>query len=275
METIKYSIQSHDTIFYCKVNNYMGNYTISVGGNKNYCFIVAIRKETPDEAYIDRVEYDEKCVKDGSLKGNGGIELLVSAGLYTIKYLFPNIKNIKFKDDSYIYCKKGSKEYKMSLAFDYILKYNETWYQKKFKATLPNDLIILFKNSLVNLDKPLDDFEFQVSRIPFLKEYETIYKESKTPRNFINTLRKLFKEEYCFKVGKWLQQYIQFIGINIFNDFWLIDIDNIDTPSKYTIESTKNEIRGGGKNKTYKKCNFSLVSGGDTYSIIGIGEQTL
>lgn len=271
MDTKNYIIKSFDKEFYCKITNIYNNYTLSVGGKNNYCLIVAIKQLTPTQAYIDSIEFNEKCVKDGTLEENNGMFKLVTAGLYTLKIKFPKVEKILLKDDSYVYCKKGSKEYKLSLAHDYIIKYNETWYQKQFNATLPKEYLETFNKSLKVLDEPLDNYEFQVSLIPQLKEYEDIYMKSKTPREFIKSLKHNLKEEYCFKVGKWLNHYMDKLNIKLFSDFWYIDTTNISIPEKYSIEETKDILKGGSRN-TRKKVNFSIVSGGDRSSIIGVYE---
>ena len=268
MEPKKYRIKSFDKIFYCKVSNYGENYTISIGGKRGYCFVVSIKKHS-DKAYIDRVEYNEACVKDGKLEENGGMYKLICGGLYFIKETFSNIKIITLKDDSHIYCKKGSKEYKMSLAFDYIIKYNKTWYQIKFNAKLPEDILLLFNNYLLYLDEPLPNYNYIVSLIPDINEFESIYLESKSPRDFIQNIREIYADKYCFKVCKWLHHFLNNIGIKSFSDLWYIDTENIVKPDIYSVNSTMNEMRGGG---TKKRKNFSIVSARDV-SIIGIYEH--
>lgn len=266
MEPKKYRIKSFDKTFYCKVSNYNENYTISFGGKHGYCFVVSIKKDS-EQAYIDRVEYNEACVISGKLEENGGMYKLICGGLYFLKETFPNIKIITLKDDSHIYCKKGSKIYKMSLAFDYILKHNKTWYQMKFNATLPSDILLLFNESLINLDGPLQDYDYIVSLIPDIKEFKNIYLESKSPRDFIQNIREIYTDDYCFKVSKWLHHFLNNVNIKLFSDLWYIDTNNIVKPEIYIISKTTNEMRGGGT----RKKNFSIVSGG-TISILGVYE---
>ena len=263
----KYIIKSFNKTFYCKISNYNENYTISVGGKKDYCFIVSIKKDSPNEAYIDRVDYNEACVKDGSLEENGGMYKLISSGLYFIKENFPNVQKITLMDDSHVLC---SKEYKLNLAFDYLIKYNETWYQHKFQARLLTPFDTLFEESLAALDGPLPDFHFIASLIPYIEEFQNIYIECTTPREFIQTIRKIYNTQYCFKVCKWLHHFLNTLNIKLFKEFWYIPVKTIQIPEKYSVSETNDEIRGG-KKYTMKNRNFRIVTGGDV-SILGIYE---
>jgi hypothetical protein len=266
----KYIIKCFDKTFYCKVSNYNEDYIISVGGKKGYCYIVSIKKHSSTEAYIDRVEYNENCVKDGYLEEKGGMYKLICGGLYFIKENFPKIQKFTLMDDSHVLCKKGSKEFKLNLAYDYIIKYNETWYQKNFKATLPTSILNLFDESLNNLEKPLPDFTYMVSLIPEIKDFKIIYDESKSPRVFIQNIRNTYKDEYCFKVWKWLHHFLNNLGIKIYKDLWFINTENIIKPENYSVNNTNDTIRGGSKKKfTMKKKNFSEDI---TSSIMGVYE---
>lgn len=299
MATDWFTVKGHDKEFYCKVQTilqYNANpmYTISFGSKTEFCVTIAIKLDTV--AYIDRVEYNELCVKDGVLP-DGGTASIVSVALWTIKKLFPSIETFTLTDDSYLYCKakcqsqghsqmgvdsylcgtlplelmpksdhevvltlaqsgiKKSKEYKLSLAYDYIVKYGETWYEKKFKAVLPDKFYSDYKDSHKVLDLPLDPFEYQSSRAPFLIKYKDIYSSMKTPREFITSLREIYGKDYCKEVGPWLNRYMECLKIVMFKDSWLIHIPTVLQPEGYELTKlTKvplNQPRGGSR-KTRK-----------------------
>lgn len=276
----KFLVKSGNNSFYCKVSpfqNYNSNSTstptvratISFGGNDQYCLVIALPDITKDHGYIDRVEYNKACVKDGSLTPREGMQQFVSTCLYTMTRLFPNIKNLNLKDDSRIYCQEGSKTHKLSLAHDYILKYNQTYYEKKYIAQLPPPLYEKYKESLNVLDAPLDPYEFQVQRFPQLLPYQEIYTSSSSPRMFLQALRTAYNDQYCFEVGPWLHKYMDMLQIKIYEDDWFIMPHNLGKPTNYTIRKTTNRLRGGSK--TVKKRppqNFTVAS----YKPMGFSE---
>jgi len=257
MATDWFTVKGDGKEFYCKVQTilqYNSNpmYTISFGSKTEFCVTIAIKLDTV--AYIDRVEYNELCVKDGVLP-DGGTSTIVSVALWTIKQLFPRIETFTLTDDSYLYCIKKSKEYKLSLAYDYIVKYGETWYEKKFKAILPDKFYSDYKDSQKVLDLPLDPFEYQSSRAPFLIKYKDVYSSTKTPRDFITSLRETYGREYCKEVGPWLNRYMECLKVVMFKDSWLIQMPSVLQPEGYELTKlTKvplNQPRGGSR-KTRK-----------------------
>jgi hypothetical protein len=279
MNTTFYTVSAHTTSFYCKVVKYGDTKaTVSIGGKNEYCVTIAVTLDST-EAYIDRIEYSKACVKDGSLEHKEGTAHLVSASLWTCHQLFPHVTIFTFQDDSHIYCKEGSKLYKLNLAYDYILKYGKTWYESKFHATLPSALFAEYSKSLEALDAPLELFEYQAGRLPSLSRYETLYKESSSPRDFLYRLRTQSGAKYCFEVGKWLSQYMGILRISMFNASWYIKIDGLEEPVGYQLT----EGQAGGKRSdskrsdskrsrrfTSKKRAFCLVSGGSDVSNFGL-----
>jgi len=264
--TKKYLVTAYRKNFYCKVLLYTaGAVTFLFGGKTAYCMSVSVKNDTVTDAYIDRIEYNIACVKDGTLEHKRGTSDMINAGLLTFHMLFPSIKRLIFTDDSHIHCEEGSKVHKISIAHDSILKYGKTWYEDKFKATLPSPLFEQYKESMKVLDEPVDSFEFQVERVPFLRPYEKTYEESSSPRDFIRRLRVKYGDRYCFEVGKWLTKYMESLRMNIFKDSWYISVEKIKDTETFRISETDDEMRGGGSPK-----NFSVVAGGDeSYSIMG------
>lgn len=266
----KFVVSGFGKQFYGKltdtVNKDQHLYTFSLGGRNKYCITIALKPEFPEEGYIDNMEYNKACVKDGSLEHRQGTAHLGITAIWTFHKLFPQIKRFTLIDDSHIYCEEGSKQYKLNLAYDYILKHNKTWYEDKFKAQLPPPFMKMYKDSCAILDKELDPFHFIVERNENLKPYEKEYNESKTPREFLNTLRRKMGHQYCFTVGKWLTGYFNILRVNTFKESWFINLEDIQTPEKYSISETQDEMRGGGRKHTRKNrkpTNFSIVSGND------------
>jgi hypothetical protein len=259
---------------YCKITSFTKygasepNYSISFGGKNTFCFTSSI--ENPEICYIDRVEYNAPCVVNGELKERGGTVELVKLALWTIMQKFPQIKKFTFKDNSYIYCEKGSKTAKMSLSYDSMLKYNKTWYQRHFGAELHRETTVDFEKMLSIFDQPLADFDYIVTKLDALRPFKAAYESAPeqldvpddqmpcmahTPRAFINALR---GPNYCFDVGKWLEQYMTVINVGLFADNWFIRRENVMEPPNYQIVETQNSIRGGYRG-TRKRRNFSLI----------------
>lgn len=274
---------------YCKITSTPGyntpekNHTISFGGKNFFCLVATIKAATPTQCYIDRVEYNASCAVDGTLRERGDTVQLVKLALWTIVSKFPRINVFTLIDDSYIYCEEDSRLNKLSLSHDFILKYNKTWYQYHFKAELPSKQISAFNDTLKVLDQQLEPFEFISQHINALAPYRDAYEESPeqldvrpgqmpiyahTPRAFMNVLR---DDNYCFTVGKWVEQYMKYIGINydLFKNEWFISREKVAEPPNYSILATQNNMRGGTRKRTWKLSirpsdtrirNFALIS---------------
>jgi hypothetical protein len=245
---------------YCKetstpvYNSEEKNHTISFGGKSNFCFTAIILATNPASCYIDRVEYNAACAVDGSLREKGNTVQLVQLALWTIVSKFPNVERFTLFDDSYLDCTEGSKLDKLSLSHDYVLKYNQTWYQRNFSAELDTSHATEFTTSLKVLDQPLEPFDNVVLHRDSLKPFRGEYNHANTPREFMNALR---GPDYCFKVGKWIEQYMKYLGVSMFKEGWFIRREAVGTPPNYSIEETHNTLRGGFTRKT-KRRNFSL-----------------
>lgn len=253
-----YKIKGYDLNFYCKITEWYintPNYvcTMSFGtGMKKFCLTASYKYTDPYKIYIDSVQKDDLCNIDGQLtKYDEGIVKLVKISLWTMKLLYPHVTKYTLIDHSHIYCKKDSKEFKLSISYDYILKYNETWYQKKFNAELPgfipifengkliktnaepNSFMDLFYKSLKCLDEPSIPILMVSQTLPNILKYKEEYETTKTPREFISKLRKKFRDNYCFEVGKWLDDYMTLLQIRLAKDFWYISSSNINKVPNY------------------------------------------
>jgi hypothetical protein len=245
--------------------------TISIGDDDTYCMVVKLDSTSPNIAYIDRVEYDSKCSLAGLLKRTVGIPNLVVAGLWTILNRYPSITIITLKDDSHINCEDDSKMYKLSLSYEYILKYNQTWYQKLFQATLPEPILQTFTESLRILDQPLYPFEYMLeSGLHYLSKYKDMYIHSTTPRDFISNLRSHYDIEYCKEVCKWITQYIEFLGIKLYYDLWYILPDTL--PVQLENYSLTQYIQKGGtlrKTRRHRKSRKHQINIYSTAPTVG------
>jgi len=275
----------------CKITTYSDQrVTYSFGnGRNNYCLTASYDPTDPDKIYIDRVEKAE-CLIDIKLKDvQEATATLVRIALYTLYQDKPHIKRVTLKDDSYIYC-EGTSGPKISMAYDYLIKYNQTWYQKKFGALLPGfitdhgksipmkidgtDRVVhvepgspmdLYLTSISNLDKPCITYEEITEKFYEIKKYRAEYQSSRTPRDFINTLRATYNQTaFCKEGASWFKRYIEFIQINLFYDLWYIPVSAIQRPTNYKVDepSATNKARilqGGKRNRTHKSKKSGII----------------
>jgi hypothetical protein len=242
-------VSAYNKNFYCKLSGsgQPGNlwYTFHFGGKSRYCITISVIGANPTEAYMDRVEYDAQCIKDGPLEKGGGTAKLLSIALWVLVTFFPTLQKIKFLDDSHIECIQGSTLKKMNLASDYILKYGMTWYERIFHATLPDSVKSAYQNSLAVLDNPLDDFNLQVNRLPRLEKYRNIYVASTTPKDFFEHLRKQYGSKYCEEVCDWIHMYVRLLNIEWYNSMWVIPAETVTKPQGFSMKQVQNPMQGG------------------------------
>ncbi len=194
-----YEISGYNMKLYCKITEYgidtdYYKCTMSFGsGFRKFCLIASYSKQKPYEIYIDRIEKKDLCIINDKLSNFiDGTVKLVKIALWTMKQMYPHVKKYTLKDDSQIYCDGENSEDSMHMAYDYILKYNETWYQKKFNAELsgfiskviskndPLTKIISEKDSLMNmsyssfiiLDEPITPLPLVIDLLPILLKYK-------------------------------------------------------------------------------------------------------
>jgi hypothetical protein len=300
-----YLITGYDIKLYCKMSEFnigQPNYTCTLsfgGGMKKFCLVATFNNKKPNQIYIDRVDNNDLCTIDNKLKTyEKGTVKLVRIALRTIKQLFPHINKLTLFDDSQILCDESNNLFKLSLSYDYILKYNESWYQKQFSAELPGfiskeyvkngkfpivkaepgTIMDNFMTSLLVLDEPIMDYSQIINSYPQFSEFETEYKAAKTPREFIGILRKKLGEDFCFKVGKWLNQYMVSLRIKLSPEYWYIPAEKILDVPKFSMTlmnevNTKRILDGGGRRNTKKhskKLGFR-ITGGHTFTESFIG----
>lgn len=190
----------------------------------------AYKTTHPDEIYIDRVDNSLDCIHGGQLANlDRGAVRFTKLALYAIHILLPSVTEIRFQDDSKIKC--GNPSFSLSLPFDYITKYNNTWYEYHFDAKpdskhYSQHAIDNYHASLSVLDEALLPFEEIIMRVPGIRPYEEIYRASSSPRDFIGKLRSHLGKTYCEKAAILLSVYMQALGV-FHLPFWQIDVADI------------------------------------------------
>lgn len=271
---------------YCKLTQYEyaegrnNKYTFSFGtGPRRYCMIVSIDGKDYSSAYIDRIDRLEKCTKGVTITDVAdGMAKFVSLGLYAIRKMCPYLTRFTLKDDSKVIC-QGVKGPSIGLAYDSLLKYNMTWYQKRFGARLDGfmeeekgddietfsfspgprvfhavkgSLMYQFLKSLEVLDEPCREFMLLRDHFPELDAYRDLYEASSSPRDFISRVRTRFSDpaSFCHGVARWFDRYMNSLRIQLFMDSWFIPVEQIQEPRAFAVdkaveESVLNSYRGG------------------------------
>jgi len=268
---------------YCKVSQYeytddsKSSYTLSFGtGPQRYCLTVSINGMDYSTAYIDRVDRVEACSKGGLSKIVNGMIKLVPLGLYTITRMCPWVKRFTLKDNSRIVC-NGKDGPAISLAYDSILKYNVTWYQKNFGARLEglvdaaNETTETFSSSLGDfhavkgspmarfficlraLERPCYEWENIQDHFPEMRAYHDLYASSPTIREFLLRIRRQYHdaESFCNGVSPWFDNYMDSIlHISVFSDGWFIPVELVREPEGFAVKkqvdaSVLNALQGG------------------------------
>ena len=222
-------LYGYDVSTYCKISETYVNdpiqYKCDVAfgtGLKKFCMISKYDVKNPDSIYIGRVENNTSCLLEKGDSNERTVKL-VRIGLYEMLRLKPSITRFTLKDDSNIYC-NGSTGERISMSYESLLKYNQTWYQQKFGAILPGfvssttkpleesaDGIIkiimqinsvlttflvktessmfYFLQSLSNMDRPSTPYESIIQELPRLASFQNEYESANTPREFMANVR--------------------------------------------------------------------------------------
>ena len=182
-----YVISINDDIkYYLSIINEANTKIILAGGINNNCIKVII-DERENSGIIHDVFYNKKCRLNTYLKKRDSMELLLKSVLCFLHDKYPYIIEYNLTDNSYIKC--GDKA-SVSLSDYYYVKYNKTWYEKKFDAVPQNidKINNIKKNFYKNLRKKI-----KLSEDDFIKKYYTYMsiKNKKIMRGLYNKNIKL------------------------------------------------------------------------------------
>lgn len=285
---------------YCKLhqieypNPVYNSYTFSFGtGRNHYCLIVAIDGKDYTTAYIDRVQRFEKCIKGKSMKDVAeATAKLTELGIYTVKKTCPWITRFTLKDDSDIFC-NGKNGPSISMAYDYIIKYNMTWYQKRFHAQLPgfvmnntdhldkkiisipilsngsnvkvieNSLMHSYLLSLQILDEPCKPFSAMIDLFPELETFRNEYELSSSPRDFITRIRSKYSDPstFCKNIYGWFNRYMNTLHIKLYQNEWFIPVSRVKEPHGFRVSKPMNAAVLNNKNTNLWEENNTRKGG--------------
>lgn len=193
-----------------------------------------------------------------------GKELLDTI-LFFINSQFPQIKNIKLTDMSFIPCNRKQNDILDLLSYSIAL-YGKTWYEKNANAYfLPNEKYEMYRNQIKTyMDKKTKvDMKFEylysivLNKNVYAKElvtenydkYKAMFDESLTFPDFFSKINKTIKHEHKCRFFKgWLYDFIA-SQIMIERD-WYIDLfPKVELITKLNFNKTRNKTR---KNRNSK-----------------------
>jgi hypothetical protein len=261
-------------------NTAYNSYHFIVGDKQSPCLEGSINLEntTNNERYR-QYEYTASLTKIDALtecsledtsteyqnKYSFGKELLDTI-LFFINSQFPQIKNIKLTDMSFIPCNRKQNDILDLLSYSIAL-YGKTWYEKNANAYfLPKEKYEMYRNQVKTyMDKKTKtDMKFEylynivLNKNVYAKElvtenyedYKIMFEESETFPEFFSKINKIIKyENKCRFFKVWLYDFIA-SQIMVERD-WYIDLfPKVELITKVNYNKTRNKTR---KNRNSKK----------------------
>ena len=284
--TQQFIINAYDTRFYCKIIFFKNEKSIISAnmyfGKKNEFYISFILDNILEKkGRIINIKYYKQLLNNNEEYSEEMYQFIQTA-IHTFNIQFPNIEHLIFTDNSYIHFTKDVENIEkiedidmcqIKLAYDCIIKYNTTYYEKYFEAFLEDEEYKKYRNSLNILDLPINyPFEVITDFIDGMNKYEEIYNSSLTHRGFIKSLVNTYKKEYYFEVSEWFDKYFRILNLSLPSCEWYITPNNIKCPYNYNIISTNiyDTIYNFDDIIEKRQHNFYINSSSGTYvSILG------
>jgi hypothetical protein len=232
-------------------NSYTQKYNydmLKVGGRK-FCVELKFNREEEAEAELQWLSTkDGGCeLYDTPIRDKGTIHLLFLA--LTILKTYINVKRINFLDNSKYDCtlSDGSKSVIFMNQY-YYLFHGGTWYDLKTGAIPKNlDEREKYEEGKALFSKKTQ-FDF---RNPIIeREFRPIYENSRSWREFLDTIYKNKGDNFCQKIIPWYSHATGILANNrLLPGYWILNLEN----SLYEpIPFTRIVSSGGTRKKTYK-----------------------
>lgn len=264
-----YHLESGGYKFYLRISEVKGSNTLSIGGRKGECVNISVStKESPavqygyhklDTATIPILDWDAKCAVNKNLeRGSGTISMIRVILSESIKR-YPYIKHYRLTDNSHIECDNGRE---ISLLHLYVVKYNETWYQKHFNAYIEEPLYRKkYNDGIKILNDPALKMSFEefkmtihsLSKEPELELLKTYYEKTDTYFLFFNLIYNTEgKNRHCNLIVGWIDMF--FLHIFQFDPLsvpWIIDSESVEIQEVLETKLDKKpKNQAGGKRNT-------------------------
>ena len=122
------------TYYITVIENNDNTYNVNVGGLKNFCITIEIKKNKKI-ANIQTYGFHPKCCINGKLEKRKDMENFMKCSLVFTIGMFKNIHKFILTDNSYITCDNNRR---LSLSSLHYIKYGLSYYENRFQA-IPYD----------------------------------------------------------------------------------------------------------------------------------------
>ena len=255
-----------------------------MGGTKKGCVELVVNNLDVPEAYhrfadplvakMPVVEYDNKCaLSPGGLLHGEGTRIMVRTAIEILIQMYPHVKHLELDDASNMSCTthldvdestsgQSQSHHSVSLPHLSIFTSGMTWYEKHFRATLPE-----IKRHSAYREKVSSAFQtplnvpFEVVFHEYLVRFPNILLlvPSYASTASLNDMAKkgldtLGKDKFCETIAPWLENFVnqQLKGINV-NSVWTIDLSNFTQRlSTFSLVKQNTLANSGGAKKVAK-----------------------
>jgi hypothetical protein len=131
-----YKVKTRDNVFEMSVVKYGSTYSIQFGDPRSRegpCSELSYDTRKPKDLLLENLAYYSRCAYGHDLKQGDGTRDMIYCVLKLCIDVFPEIKNVYFKDVSYFDCEEDDRM-KVYLSYYDLLLYGQTWYERHFKA---------------------------------------------------------------------------------------------------------------------------------------------
>jgi hypothetical protein len=224
---------------------------IYVGGPEKWCIhceLIKDKNTIKPLGYLIKLRYDMLCSLEHSFAKGSDTKQLVMFLIQYINNKYPEVKELMFNDLSTRQCDNASD---VNLAVMTYLYLEQTWYEKNFGAYLGEQSKSDFKrikeyyNESKNI--PWNEMSITIENNSYSEltddEMETLYKSTKTWKEFFETIYKRIDiADFCMFISSWINKFILKYFNNLQGLSYVMPIK--DYKLKY-MESEYNPKKGG------------------------------
>jgi hypothetical protein len=219
-----------------------------------YVMYPDLKKELPSTNYkiakLITTHYNEKCSIDKKLERGEGTRHMINTAMYFVSKMCPFIEGFDINDTSAVQqspdpaigwgdasTRQCDNNTTIALSYFSITQYQKTWYEKNFKAFIPDEQKRLKYETTIEdlLSKDLSDWDtfnaiFLRNINKDVKEVlKEIYKESKTYRSFFKNIHNQGISKACIYLQPWIEKLMMTTDLRNYVMFtqWIIPIESI------------------------------------------------
>lgn len=224
-----YKVETSFCSYYVEIWHQYPNMDKVYFGGKRKCVTFSVYFDEP-HPNLDALGHNENCNISGDLQRQHGTNHMITSAFAFIRHMYAK-KGVSdtymLRDASYIHCQA----YMMSLASYYIMHYDKTWYEKKFKAIPTYDeeeyrkCVKAWKQ--LKASKPIMSDFFQSVQNKKRRSYlEGVYTQVESLGEFLEQL----KDMDCLVYKDWGERLVNSCFNNLNGMSWCIDASRLSVP---------------------------------------------